>query len=103
MPLRRLLVNPMSALLFAACTVCPSAVAHADTITWTNWSTASAGSPGSASGTAGTIAVTYSGQNSGLTNVPSWTPATPFTGGAVGNAPPHTPTIQLEGGSALTE
>ena len=103
MPLRRLLVNPMSALLFAACTVCPSAVAHADTITWTNWSTVSAGNPGSASGTAGTITVTYSGQNSGLTNVPSWTPASTFTGGAVGNAPPHTPTIQLQGGSALTE
>ena len=103
MPLRRLLVNPMSALLFAACAVCPSAVAHADVITWTNWSTASAGNPGSASGTAGTITVTYSGQTSGLTSVPSWTPASTFTGGAVGNAPPHTPTIQLQGGSALTE
>jgi hypothetical protein len=93
----------MSALLFAAFAVCPSAVAHADVITWTSWSTASAGNPGSASGTAGTITVTYSGQTSGLTNVPSWTPAATFTGGAVGNAPPHTPTIQLQGGSALTE
>ena len=103
MPLRRLLVNPMSALLFAACAVCPSALAHADTIAWTNWSTATAGNPGSASGTAGTITVSYSGQTSGLTNVPSWTPASTFTGGVVGNAPPHTPTIQLQGGSALTE
>ena len=102
MPLRRLLVNPMSALLFAAFAVCPS-VAHADVITWTSWSTASSGNPGSASGTAGTITVTYSGQTTGLTNVPSWTPASTFTGGAVGNAPPHTPTIQLQGGSALTE
>jgi len=103
MQLRRLLVNPMSAFLFAACAVCPSALAHADTIAWTNWSTASAGNPGSASGTAGTITVSYSGQTSGLTNVPSWTPASTFTGGVVGNAPPHTPTIQLQGGSALTE
>jgi len=103
MPLRRLLVNSISALLFAASAVCPSALAHADVISWTNWSTASSGNPGSASGTAGTITVTYSGQTSGLTNVPSWTPASTFTGGAVGNAPPHTPTIQLEGGSMLTE
>jgi hypothetical protein len=103
MPLRRLLVNPISALLFAASAVCPCALAHADTIAWTNWSTASAGNPGSASGTAGTITITYSGQTSGLTNVPSWTPASTFTGGEVGNAPPHTPTIQLQGGSMLTE
>jgi hypothetical protein len=93
----------MSVLLFAACAIGPSAVAHADTIVWTNWSGASAGNPGSASGTAGTITVTYSGQTSGLTTVPSWTPASTFTGGAVGNAPPHAPTIQLQGGSALTE
>jgi hypothetical protein len=93
----------MSVLLFAACAIGPSAVAHADTIVWTNWSTASPGNPGTASGTAGTITVTYSGQTLGLTNVPSWTPVSTFTGGAVGNAPPHTPTIQLQGGSALTE
>ena len=90
MQLRRLLVNPVSALLFAACAVSPSALAHADTIVWTNWSTSSPGNPGSASGTAGTITVSYSGQTSGLTNVPSWTPASTFTGGVVGNAPPHT-------------
>jgi hypothetical protein len=78
-------------------------MAHADTIVWTNWSSASAGNPGSATGTVGAISVTYSGQTSGLTNVPSWTPASTFTGGLVGNAPPHTPTIQIEGGSTLTE
>ena len=103
MQLRRLLVNPVSAFLFAACAIYPSALAHADTIDWTNWSTISAGNPGSASGTAGTITVSYSGQTSGLTNVPSWTPASTFSGGVVGNAPPHTPTIQLEGGSPITE
>jgi hypothetical protein len=103
MQLKRLLVNPVSALLLAACAVSLSAVAHADTIAWTNWSTATSGNPGSAAGTIGSINVTYSGQTSGLTNVPSWTPASTFTGGVVGNAPPHTPTIQLEGGSGITE
>ncbi|HTC74039.1 MAG TPA: PEP-CTERM sorting domain-containing protein [Edaphobacter sp.] len=103
MQLKRLLVNPVSAFLLAACAVSASAFAHADTIGWTNWSTATSGNPGSASGTIGTINVTYSGQTSGLTNVPSWTPASTFTGGVVGNAPPHTPTVQLEGGSGITE
>lgn len=103
MQLKRLLVNPVCAFLLAACAVSASAFAHADTIAWANWSTATSGTPGSASGTIGTINVTYTGQTSGLTNVPSWTPASTFTGGVVGNAPPHTPTVQIEGGSAITE
>jgi PEP-CTERM motif len=103
MQLKRLLVNPVSALLLAACAVSTSALAHADTVVWTNWSSATPGTPGSATGTIGSINVTYSGQTSGLTNVPSWTPASTFTGGVVGNAPPHTPTIQLEGGTGLSE
>jgi hypothetical protein len=103
MQLKRLLVSPVSALLLAACAVSTSALAHADTIVWTNWSSATSGTPGSATGTIGSINVTYSGQTSGLTNVPSWTPASTFTGGVVGNAPPHTPTIQLEGGTGLSE
>jgi hypothetical protein len=103
MQLKRLLVNPVSALLLAACAVSTSALAHADTIAWTNWSSATPGIPGSATGTIGGITVTYSGQTSGLTNVPSWGPASTFTGGPVGNAPPHTPTIQLEGGSGISE
>jgi hypothetical protein len=105
MHLRRLLVNPVSALLLAACAVSTSAIAHADTITWTNWTAfaTSPGGPGSAIGTAGSIDVTYTGQIGGLTNAPSWTPASTFTGGLVGNAPPHTPTIQLMGGTTITE
>jgi len=103
MQLKRLLINPVSALFLAACAVSTFAVAHADTIAWTNWSSATSGTPGSATGTIGSINVTYTGQTSGLTNVPSWTPASTFTGGVVGNAPPHTPTIQLEGGSPITE
>jgi hypothetical protein len=93
----------MCAFLLAACAASPSAFAHADTIAWTNWSTDTPGNPGSAAGTIGSINVTYSGQTIGLTNVPSWTPASTFTGGVVGNAPPHTPTVQLQGGSAITE
>jgi PEP-CTERM motif len=103
MQLKRLLVKPVSAFLVGVCAVSASAFAHADTIAWANWSTATSGNPGSASGTVGTINVTYSGQTSGLTNVPTWGPASTFTGGEVGNAPPHTPTIQIEGGSAITE
>ena len=104
MQLKRLLVNSVSALFLAACAVSTSALAHADTITWTNWSSpATPGAPGSAAGTAGSITVNYTGQTSGLTNLPSWGPVSTFTGGLVGNAPPHTPTIQLEGGSPITE
>jgi hypothetical protein len=103
MQLKRLLVNPVSAFLLAICVVPAPSIAHADTIAWTSWSSATSGNPGSANGTIGSITVTYSGQTTGLTNVPTWTPASTFTGGVVGNAPPHTPTIQLEGGSALVE
>ena len=103
MQLKRLLLNPVSALFLATCAFSSSALAHADTIAWTSWSSATSGNPGSATGTIGSINVSYSGQTTGLTNVPSWTPASTFTGGDVGNAPPHTPTIQLEGGSNLVE
>ena len=85
--------------------------ASADNIAWTNWSSATAGTatPGSASGTItstlfGTINVTYSGQNTGLITVPSWTPVSTFTGGVVGNAPPQAnKSIQIEGGQTYTE
>jgi hypothetical protein len=103
MQLKRLLVRPVSALFLAACAVATCAVAHADTIAWTTWSSATSGTPGSATGTIGSISVSYSGQTSGLTNVPSWTPVSTFTGGVVGNAPPHAPTIQIVGGSPITE
>jgi hypothetical protein len=73
---------------------------HADTIAWATWTTATAGNPGSAFGTlAGGITVTYSGQTNGLTSVPSWTPASTFSGGDVGNNPPNTPSIKLQGGT----
>jgi hypothetical protein len=44
--------------------------------------------------------VTYSGQTSGLTTTPSWTPTTTFSGGVVGNGPPSTASIALEGTAA---
>ena len=86
--------------------------AHADTIQWTKWTTATPGDavPGTAAGTVtsdkyGTIAVSYSGQNSGLLiNYPSWNPVSTFTGGVVGNAPPAANNaIQIEGGYGYTE
>jgi hypothetical protein len=75
--------------------------ARADTIAWANWTTGTAGNPGSASGTlAGGLTVAYSGQTSGLTTTPSWTPAGTFSGGPVGNAPPSTASVALEGTAA---
>jgi hypothetical protein len=104
MQLKGPLVTSLSALVFAVCAFSATTPVHADTIAWANWTTATAGNPGSASGTlAGGITVTYSGQTSGLTNVPSWTPASTFSGGDVDNNPPHTPTIQLQGGTPITE
>jgi hypothetical protein len=103
MQLKRLLANHVSALVLAACAISAPTLAHADTIAWASWTPATPGNPGSASGTVGGLTVTYSGQTSGLTNVPSWTPASTFSGGNVGNNPPHTPTIQLEGGTPITE
>ena len=78
MQLKRLVVNPVSAFLLAICVVPAHTLAHADTIAWTSWSSATSGNPGSANGTIGSITVTYSGQTTGLTNVPSWTPASTF-------------------------
>ena len=90
--------------------VAGSLPASADTIAWTHWTSATPGNPGSATGTVtsslyGTITVTYSGQVSGLlTNYPSWTPASTFTGGIVSNAPPAANNaIQIVGGQSYTE
>jgi hypothetical protein len=95
------LVTSLSALFVAVGAATAAAPpAHADTIAWANWTTGTAGNPGSASGTlAGGLTVAYSGQTSGLTTEPSWTPASSFTGGPVSNAPPGTASIALEGGT----
>ena len=94
MQLKSLLVNPVTAFILVTFAVSAPISAHADNIGWANWSSATPGTPGSASGTIGSITVTYSGQNSGLlTNYPSWTPTTTFTGGVVSNAPPAATTL----------
>jgi hypothetical protein len=98
MHLKGPLVLSLSVLLAGAVSGTP---AHADTIAWANWTTGTAGNPGSASGTlAGGLTVTYSGQTSGLTTEPVWTPTTTFSGGPVGNAPPNTASVALEGTAA---
>jgi PEP-CTERM motif len=98
MQLKGLIVNRVSALMLVVCAVSAPTLAHADTIVWTNWSSGTAGTPGSATGSIGSIAVTYSGQTGGLTSFPIWTPTSSFTGGSVSNAPPNTPSIEIEGG-----
>jgi hypothetical protein len=103
MQMKSLIAHHVSALMLAACAFSVPALAHADTIAWANWSSAISGTPGSATGSIGGISVTYSGQTSGLTSVPSWTPASSFTGGLVGNGPPNASSIQIEGGSTITE
>lgn len=71
-----------------------SAIAKADTITWTDWSGAagvSGGNPASATGTLALgsgITVTYTGQLNGVTNAPSWPNAdATYNGGFAGNSP----------------
>jgi hypothetical protein len=103
MQLKGLVVNHLSALMLAACAVAAPTVAHADTIAWTNWTAGTAGAPGSATGSIGGITVTYSGQTDGLTSVPTWTPASTFSGGTVGNAPPAGKSVMLEGGMPTIE
>jgi hypothetical protein len=98
MNLKGSLFLSLSVLLAGAVFATP---AHADTIAWANWTAGTAGNPGSASGTLdGGITVTYSGQTIGLTTVPTWTPTSTFSGGPVGNAPPSTASIALQGTAA---
>jgi len=102
-PFRKQLIASLGAAVVTALLVCVPA--HADTINWTHWTSGTSGTPGSATGTAGSIIVTYSGQTSGLSNSPSWTPTSTFAGGSVGNAPPASfSSVGIEGGvPTLTE
>jgi hypothetical protein len=103
MPLKGLIVNRVSVLMLAACAISAPTLAHADTVAWTNWSSATPGAPGSATGSMGGVTITYSGQINGLTSAPSWTPASTFSGGTVGNAPPAGSSIMLQGGMPTIE
>ncbi|HUA97161.1 MAG TPA: Ig-like domain repeat protein [Terracidiphilus sp.] len=98
--------HPITVTYVAASTGAP----HADTFAWTDWTRDTPGNttPGTASGTLasalfGTINVTYSGQTSGIATQPSWGPASTFSGGIVGNAPPAYNGLALEGGYPYTE
>jgi hypothetical protein len=82
--------------------------ASAATIYWTNWTSAVLGrTAGSAQGTinppTGPITVTYSGEVASETTInntyPSWLPASSYTGGDVGNAPPAGDIIAQNGGT----
>ncbi len=81
--------------------------AHADPVTWTQWNSVVGGNPGTASGTialAGGIAVTYSGQLSGIGISTDWNPSSSYVGGTVSNAPDVSyQEVQMEGGNAYTE
>jgi hypothetical protein len=83
--------------------IADTAPARASVIDWTIWAAGSAGNPtGLAVGTTTSgIGVTYSGELQSLVaNYPSWTPASTFSGGTVGNPPPQSGGIlQLFGGT----
>lgn len=81
--------------------------ASAATIYWTDWTSDALGqTTGSAQGTinapTGPITVNYSGEVASETNInntyPSWQPASSFTGGNIGNAPPPGDIIAQNGG-----
>lgn len=79
--------------------------ANATTIDWATWTQNTTGYPtgGSATGTtAAGVTIKYTGELlSVVPNYPSWTPATSYVGGNVGNAPPQSGGIlQLQGGFA---
>ncbi len=82
------------------------APAAASIITWTTW-TSGIVSPtaGSAAGILSGlgISVTETGEMDGLNAGVSWTPASTFTGGTVGNAPPNgtNDAIALVGGGTV--
>jgi hypothetical protein len=106
MKLRNLFTNPVSALILATCAVISIPTAHADTFVWATWTadTPSTGTTGSATGTMPGFTITYSGQVSQLNGGPSWTPASTWIGGVVGNGPPVDATsIHMEGGNPGTE
>jgi hypothetical protein len=102
MKLRTLFSSTVSALILASCAVTSIPSAHADTIAWATWNSntpgGNAAAGGGASGSIPGFSITYTGQTSSLTSVPTWTPNSTWIGGVVGNAPPNVPTVMIEGG-----
>jgi hypothetical protein len=84
------------------------APAAASIITWTTWTSGTISSTaGSAAGTLSGlgISVAYTGEMDGLNAGVLWTPASTFTGGTVGNAPPSgtNDAIALTGGGTVLD
>jgi alpha-tubulin suppressor-like RCC1 family protein len=81
----------------------PGTSINASVIDWVSWTNAVAGVPGTAKGTisATGVGVTYAGEiRSYVAGLPSWGPATTFSGGAISNPPPsNSGIIQIIGGN----
>ena len=85
-----------------------AAPAAASTISWTTWTSGTISTTaGSALGTIPGlgISVAYTGEMDGLNSGVQWTPASTFTGGTVGNAPPTgtNDAIALVGGGTVVD
>jgi hypothetical protein len=95
----------LGALLLSAAIFGPQA-AYANTIDWASWSDIVASpTSGSATGTTASGNFTYTGElQSFMANYPTYTPATTFSGGTVGNAPPQANgIIQLFGATGAVD
>ena len=99
----KLLASCAIAATFLVAPVLGTLSAKAATIDWANWSNTYTAS--SATATIGSNSVTYTGTlNSVVANYPSWLPASTFSGGTVGNAPPQSGGIvQLFGGDSTVD
>jgi hypothetical protein len=70
-----------------------AASASAEVVDWAVWAS-------NTSGSAGGVGITYSGELSGLTTQPLWTPMTSWTNSTITNAPnPANASIALQGGN----
>jgi len=103
-----MVISLQSTILAGVAIVGLATSASASTIYWTDWTRATLGqTTGSAQGTisppSGPISVTYAGEVASETNInntyPSWQPASTFTGGDVGSAPPVGDIIAQNGGT----
>jgi hypothetical protein len=93
------------ATLIAALIAVPT-IASAATVDWATWSNVVTGATaGSATGTTADTTFTYTGElQNFVANYPSYTPASTFSGGTVGNPPPQSNgIIQLSGATGATD
>jgi hypothetical protein len=93
------------ATIIAALIAVPT-IASASTVNWATWSNVVTGATaGSATGTTADTTFTYTGElENFFANYPSYTPASTFSGGTVGNPPPQSNgIIQLFGETRATD